>query len=597
MMTQDFVQEAETSPLDLENVALSDVIDIPALQEMMNEFYDLIGLTSAIIDIKGEVLVSCGWQDICVKFHRAVPESCEFCHESDIILSSGVAPGTFKAYRCKNNLWDMVTPLMLGDKHIGNIFMGQMLYDDEEPDYELFRAQAVRYGYDEAAYLEALDRVPRFSRTTVNKAMNFCSKLAQMISRSNYGNMVLKKTVAERERLQAQLLKQLEELRDSNAYLDRTKETLQNFNTYNRTLIEASLDSLVTINPDGKISDVNSATEQVTGCQRNELIGTDFSDYFTEPDKAREGYQRVFRNGIVRDYPLEIRHRGGHITPVLYNATVYNDYSGNILGVFASARDITRLRQVEMEIQELNSALEQRVIERTAQLKAANREMESFAYSVSHDLRAPLRSIDGFSLALLEDYGDKLDEEGKGHLRRVRAATQRMAQLIDDILKLSRITRSELNFEMVDLSALAVSSSNELRSSDPQRNVEFIIKKEVKTKGDASLLKVVLDNLLGNAWKFSSGHAAARIEFGVTTVEGENVYFVRDDGAGFDMNYADKLFITFQRLHTEQEFPGTGVGLALVRHVINRHGGRVWAESAVEQGATFYFTLGSGGEL
>jgi len=225
-------------------------------------------------------------------------------------------------------------------------------------------------------------------------------------------------------------------------------------------------------------------------------------------------------------------------------------------------------------------------------LKAANQEMESFAYSVSHDLRAPLRSIDGFSLALLEDYEDKLDEGGKDYLRRVRSATQKMALLIDDILKLSRITRSELTFETVNLSDLAGSIAAELQRDEPERTVEFVITKGLTTRGDARLLKVVLDNLLGNAWKFTSSHAEAHIEFGSSLIDGNTAYFIRDDGAGFDPKYADKLFVTFQRLHTEMEFSGTGIGLSLVQHIIHRHGGRVWAEGAVEQGATFWFTVG-----
>ncbi len=277
------------------------------------------------------------------------------------------------------------------------------------------------------------------------------------------------------------------------------------------------------------------------------------------------------------------------------NAYPFTGPDGAIIHVVVTFTDISELKRAELEITRLNSKLEQRVIERTAQLERARNEMESFAYSVSHDLRAPLRSIDGFSLALLEEYGNALEDVGKDYLRRVRAATQRMAQLIDDMLKLSRITRAELIFEKVNLSHLAVTVSEELRSEEPERNVTFVIAPGVTAKGDPRLLKVVLDNLLGNAWKFTSNHAEARIEFGVTTVGAKTTYFVRDDGAGFNMKYAGKLFTTFQRLHTEQEFVGTGVGLALVQHVIQRHGGRVWAEGAVEQGATFWFTLGGGG--
>jgi signal transduction histidine kinase len=229
--------------------------------------------------------------------------------------------------------------------------------------------------------------------------------------------------------------------------------------------------------------------------------------------------------------------------------------------------------------------------QRSAQLEAANKELESFSYSVSHDLRAPLRSIDGFSQALLEDYGETLDAPGRHYLQRVRAATQRMAQLIDDLLSLARVTRSELHREAVDLSMLARSITAELQQREPQRQVECAIVEGVVAQGDRRLLQVVLENLLGNAWKFTGVHPCAHIEFGALTHEGQVAYYVRDDGAGFDMTYAGKLFGAFQRLHAMTEFSGNGIGLATVQRVIHRHGGRIWAEGAVEQGATFYFTL------
>jgi signal transduction histidine kinase len=229
------------------------------------------------------------------------------------------------------------------------------------------------------------------------------------------------------------------------------------------------------------------------------------------------------------------------------------------------------------------------------ELEGANKELEAFSYSVSHDLRAPLRTIDGFSQILLEDYADRLDEEGEDYLGRVRAASQHMDNLIDDLLDLSRVSRGPLRRETVDLSALAMGIIDELRRSQPEREVEFVIEEGIVAFADANLLAVALENLLGNAWKFTFKQPHARIEFGSVPHEGgTRAYFVRDDGAGFDMAYADKLFGAFQRLHGSEEFEGTGIGLATVQRIVRRHGGRVWAEGEVGQGATFFFTLGGG---
>lgn len=264
---------------------------------------------------------------------------------------------------------------------------------------------------------------------------------------------------------------------------------------------------------------------------------------------------------------------------------------GTVVGVLSMVQDITERKRGEEAIRTLNEELEQRVLERTAQLEGANREFEAFSYTVSHDLRAPLRSMNGFSQALLEDYADTLDAQGKDYLQRVRAASQRMGQLIDATLRLSRLTRTKMQPKTLDLSALAKRIAAELRRTQPERVVEFIIAEGITAQGDAQMMGMMLRNLLGNAWKFTSKHPTARIEFGITPIEGAPVYFVRDDGAGFDMAYADKLFGAFQRLHTRDEFPGIGIGLATVQRIIHRHGGRIWAEGEEEKGATFYFTL------
>jgi signal transduction histidine kinase len=266
------------------------------------------------------------------------------------------------------------------------------------------------------------------------------------------------------------------------------------------------------------------------------------------------------------------------------------------VAVFVELAKKTELlrRQTQLLAESEHAALElaEARAELVRDLEHKNRELESFSYAVSHDLRAPLRRIDSFSRAVLESQGERLDEAGQRYLERVCEASQHMSQLIDDVLYLSRVTRAELRDQEVDLSALATMILSRLQESEPERKVELRIRPGVVVSGDGQLLRIALENLLENAWKFSGKQPEARIEFGVTQASGEPTYFVRDNGAGFDMTYVDRLFGPFQRLHPQVEFPGSGIGLATVQQIIHRHGGRVWAEGLVGQGATFQFTLG-----
>jgi len=337
------------------------------------------------------------------------------------------------------------------------------------------------------------------------------------------------------------------------------------------------------LDPNGRVVSWNRGAEQIKGYSAEEIVGRHFSCFYPPEAVAAGAPEHALamaaEKGRFEEENWRLRKDGSRFWADVV-ITAVRDEEGKLFGFAKVTRDLTERKRT-------NELLRRH----TAQLEAANVELDAFAYSVSHDLRAPLRSIDGFSQALLEDYAGRLDAAGQDYLQRVRAATQRMATLIDDLLDLSRVTRSEMTIAPVDLSELARELATEFTSGDPERHVEIVITPDVAVRADRGLLRVVLHNLMGNAWKFTGKRSDARIEVGVVAADGERAYYVRDNGAGFDMAYASKLFGAFQRLHRVTEFPGTGVGLATVQRIIHRHGGRVWAESAVGRGATFYFTL------
>lgn len=561
-MPHDRFQEADALPPDFVNVELAEVIDAAALQEMMDDYYALTGIGVGIIDLNGRVLVGTGWQDICVRFHRTTPESCTFCYESDISLSSGIPPGTFKEYRCKNNMWDIATPIMLGDRHIGNIFLGQYFYDDEKPDYELFRAQARRFGYDEAEYLAALDRVPRWSRETVQAAMRFYAKLARMISKANYNNVILADTLAKRE---------------------QAEEALR----WMRISVENSSDALYWIAPDARFVEVNEAACRSLGYSREELLQLTVPDI--DPNFNAITWPRQFatlRQRGSMTFESEQRTKDGRMFPV---EVVANHVKfGSEERHCAFVRDITERKRMEQSLRESEESYRRKA----AELEEVNRELETFNYTVSHDLRAPLTSISMCNQIVQAQCGNSPDEELRNVVRLLDDQILRMNQIISTLLDFSRLTNCKVRRQKVDLSVLARIVAAQLQISAPQRRVSFVIAEGVEVVGDEGLLRTVLENLIGNAWKYSRNHEPSLIEFGVTEQEdGITACFVRDNGSGFDMKYADQLLLPFQRLPGAEECEGFGIGLATVDRIIRRHSGKIWAEGEPGKGATFYFTL------
>lgn len=421
---------------EIAELELQDVLDVEAVQHLMNDLWKFTGIPVAIIDLHGKVLVGAGWQDICTNFHRVHPESCKNCVESDCQLTTGVAPGKFKLYKCKNNMWDVVTPLMLGDRHIGNLFCGQILFDDEAIDNQVFIDQARRYSFDEAKYLTALNRVPCIKRERMTDAMEMYSRLAEILSKLGYGSVKL-------------------------------------------------------------------------------------------------------------------------------------------------ARAMTEAKLMTAETTRANT-----------ELQHTSKELERFAYSVSHDLRAPLRHLDGFLTLLSKRNYNSLDERGKHYIDCTLEASQRMGRLIDELLQFSRLGRTEMRKAPVDLNQLIEEARKELEPESRGRTVAWRVERLPVVSGDPPMLRQVLENLIANGLKFTRNRQEVTISIGTKPEkDGKTVFFVQDNGAGFDMRYSDKLFQVFQRLHGEEEFEGTGIGLANVRRIVERHGGEVWAEGEVDRGATFYFSL------
>jgi PAS domain S-box-containing protein len=464
-----------------------------------------------------------------------------------------------------------------------------ILHQDWEPYLTNLQQQGMNYARGGLSFRAWFELIAVFRRVMMPYLVNTYGNSTELLLSAMNGMDTLI-DIALRGIGEAYLETKQQLIREQEAAVQDAIKRVQSEKRF-RGLLEAAPDAMVVVDQDGIIQLVNSQTERLFGYDRAELVGQPVEVLVPKRFRKRHAKHREGYYGEHPTRPMGIGldlfglRKNGTEFPVEISLSPLETEEG--LLVSAAIRDVTQRKRMEEDVQKLNEDLRQRA----AQLEATNKELEAFSYSVSHDLRAPLRSIDGFSHVVLEDYGEQLPADARGYLERVRAAAQRMAVLIDDLLNLSRVTRTTLQPKFINLSKMAEEIVQGLQETQPGRQVTVSLMPDLMVEADPHLIHIVLENLLSNAWKFTSKNEQPVIEFGQKNHVKERTFYVRDNGVGFDMAYADKLFGVFQRLHSVSEFPGTGVGLATVHRIISIHGGRIWAESTEGKGTTFYFTL------
>ncbi|WP_298437857.1 PocR ligand-binding domain-containing protein [Geobacter sp.] len=674
----------------------SELIDVPRLQGLMEQFQAMTGVPVGIVDAEGRILVATGWQEICTKYHRVNPTTRERCRQSNAYIKSHLTEGAYVPYKCLNGLWDVGVPVIIAGQHVATLFLGQFFFEGEHPDIEFFRRQASEFGFDEADYLAALAAIPVFSREEVDRLMRYCEGFVSFVV--DMGLATLRQREAEQalreQESQLRLIlsstaeaiygldlegrcvfcnpaclqvlgygdegellgRQMHEVlchsrADGTPYtveecavvrafregecihsadevfwradgtpfpveywaypVRREEDTLVGavvtfLDITERRRAEKALAASeekfskafrtspvmlgITTLAEGRFIEVNEAFKRTFGYRRSDVVGrTSLELNIWQSPAEREWIVGIIREeGAVREQEVTFRDRSGRTFTGLYSAELLElDGVPCLINMVA---DITDRKRAAERIEILNSHL----AARAAELEVANGELEAFSYSLSHDLRSLVGQISLSAQLLRENNGECRRETRLLLADTIYDATERIVELVEAMLVLSRVTQSETRNKEVDLGVLAGEIILGLRMAEPEREVEFVSSPGLMVKGDPHMLRIALENLIGNAWKYTRKTSGATIGISVTTRSGERVFCVRDNGAGFDMREAGELFQPFRRLHRNEEFEGTGIGLATVRRVVQRHGGRIWAEAEPGRGAAFFFTLPGG---
>jgi PAS domain S-box-containing protein len=569
---------------------LIDVIDFDRINILLEGFNKTTGFVTAILDLDGNILTKSGWRKICTEFHRVNPKTSKKCTYSDTVLAGKLAKGEkYHSYKCLNGLVDIAVPIIIKEEHIANLFSGQFFF--EEPDHGFFIKQASKYGFNTTEYLKLLEEVPVIAENKVKPAIDFLLSMTQLIAE-----------------MSAQRLEQVE-------LNNALKESEERFRAY----VEQAADSLFVHDFNGKLLDVNQRACDSLGYSREELLKLSVFDVEQDFDlaSAQEAWSKINPNQYFTLLGNQ-RRKDGSTFPIEVSLGSYDkDGERYFIG---QVRDITERKNAEEKIKKINQELDFRVQTRTSELlnsqKALlnlvedlneksveleesyktlgtkNKELETFTYSVSHDLKAPLRGIDGYSQILLKEYESKLDEEGKRFLRTIRESAMQMNQLINDLLEYSRLERQSLRPSVVNIKNLIETLVVNITTDKIYNHFKITITiPEIGIYADKDGLNLALRNLIENAFKFTQKQINPKIEIGYQDHDSKHTIFVKDNGIGFDMKFHDRIFEIFQRLHRSEDYEGTGVGLAMVRKAIERLNGKVWAESEVGKGSTFYIEI------